>query len=400
MKQWITSKALSVGLAVIVLVSAGTWAYMLSRQEASRFQPKLPASATPTPTPQPTSVAYAVTQAVTGLNVPWSLVFTSPSRWLVTERPGTIRVIADGKLVAAPLARFDQVTSLGESGAMGMVMDPQYAKNKLLYACYTVLSGSDLTDRVVRFEDRGTAIGPLAVVIDKLPAAQNHAGCQLSFGPVDQKLYITTGDAMNPASAQKLAALSGKILRVNADGSLPADNPFPGSPVWSLGHRNSQGLAWQPDTGQLFATEHGPSGTDGAPGGDEINRILKGANYGWPVISHAQTDPRFVTPLLVYTPAVAPSGATFYTSGVLPQFTGNLFFAGLKGEGLYRVVFDKADPSKIVTNEKLADVNIGRVRDVVQGPDGALYLLTSNRDGRGTARPGDDAIYRLGPAAK
>lgn len=397
MKQWVTSKALSVSLAVIVLLSAGTWAYLLSRQEAGRFQPRQRVTSTPTPTPKPTSVAYAVSQAVTGLNVPWSLVFTSPTRWLVTERPGNIRVIQDGKLAVAPLARFDQVTSLGESGAMGMVADPDYAKNKLLYACYTVARGSVLTDRVVRFEDRGTAIGPLAVVIDQIPAAQNHAGCRLSFGPADQKLYITTGDAMNPTSAQRLTALSGKILRLNPDGTIPADNPFPGSPVWSLGHRNSQGLAWQPVTGQLFATEHGPSGTDGAPGGDEINRIIKGANYGWPVISHNQTDPRFVTPLLVYTPAVAPGGATFYTSSVLPQFTGNLFFAALGGEGVYRVVFNKTDPSKIVTNEKLADVNVGRVRDVVQGPDGALYLLTSNRDGRGTLRAGDDAIYRLAP---
>jgi len=400
MKQWVTSKALSVSLAVIVLLSAGAWAYVLSRQEAGRFQPRPHVTATPTPTPKPTTIAYAVAQAVGGLTVPWSLVFTSPTRWLVTERPGTIRVIMDGKLVASPLARFDQVTSLGESGALGMVMDPDYSKNKLLYACYTVSRGTVLTDRVVRFEDRGTAIGPLVNVIDQIPAAQNHAGCQLGFGPSDQKLYITTGDAMNPTSAQRVAALSGKILRINPDGSIPADNPFPGSPVWSLGHRNSQGLAWQPGTNQLFATEHGPSGTDGAPGGDEINRIIKGANYGWPVISHTQTDPRFITPLLVYTPAVAPSGATFYTSSVLPQFTGNLFFAALKGEGVYRVIFDKTDASKIATNEKLADVNIGRVRDVVQGPDGALYLLTSNRDGRGTPRAGDDGIYRLGPAAK
>jgi len=337
---------------------------------------------------------------VTGLNVPWSLVFASPTRWLVTERPGTIRVIEDGKLAPEPLARFDQVTSLGESGAMGMVMDPDYAKNKLLYACYTMARGSVLTDRVVKFEDRITTIGPLTTVIDRIPAAQNHAGCQLSFGPVDKKLYITTGDAMNPSSAQQVTALSGKILRINSDGSIPTDNPFTGSPVWSLGHRNSQGLAWQPGTNQLFATEHGPSGTDGAPGGDEINRIIKGANYGWPVISHTQTDPRFVTPLLVYTPAVAPSGATFYTSSVLPQFTGNLFFAALKGEGVYRVIFDKTDPVKTVSNQKLADVNVGRVRGVVQGPDGALYLLTSNRDGRGTPRAGDDAIYRLGPVSK
>ena len=397
MKQWITSKVLSVSLAVIVLLSAGTWAYMLSRQEANRFFPRPLATATPTSTAERTTVAYKVTQAVTGLNVPWGLVFTGSTRWLVTERPGTIRVIVDGKLAAEPLARFDQVTSLGESGAMGMVMDPDYAQNKLLYACYTVARGSVLTDRVVRFEDRGTAIGPLAVVIDQIPAAQNHAGCRLSFGPADQKLYITTGDAMNPTSAQRVAALSGKILRVNSDGSIPADNPFPGSPVWSLGHRNSQGLAWQPGTNQLFVTEHGPSGTDGAPGGDEINRIIKGANYGWPVISHTRTDPRFVTPLLVYTPAVAPSGATFCTSTVMPQFTGNLFFAALKGEGVYRVIFDKTDPSKTVGNEKLADVNIGRVRDVIQGPDGALYLLTSNRDGRGRPRVRDDSIYRLGP---
>jgi glucose/arabinose dehydrogenase len=283
---------------------------------------------------------------------------------------------------------------------MGLALDPDYQTNKLVYACYAYSRDGVLQDRIIRFEDRGTSAGPPQTLLDAIPAAVYHAGCRLSFGPADRKLYITTGDASNKNLPQSSTSLGGKILRINPNGTIPADNPFTGSPVWSLGHRNAQGLAWQPGTGQLIATEHGPTGSDGPPGGDEINAIFKGTNYGWPIVSHTRTNPRFISPLLVFTPAIAPGGATFYTTDAMPQFKNSLFFAGLKGEGLYRAVFDTSDTNKIVFHERLAGVAIGRVRDVVQGPDGALYLLTSNRDGRGTPRPGDDKIYRLGPEIK
>ncbi len=281
---------------------------------------------------------------------------------------------------------------------MGLALDPDYSVNKLLYACYAYSRGGSLIDRVVRFVDHGSSAGPQHIVIDGIPAALNHAGCRLGFGPKDHKLYVTTGDATNRSNPQNLGSLGGKILRVNGNGSIPSDNPFAHSPVWTLGHRNPQGIAWQPGTNQLYETEHGPTaGVDGAPGGDEVNIIIKGHNYGWPIVSHNETDKRFVTPLLVFTPAIAPSGATFYTSDVLPQFKNNLLFAALKGSGVYRVIFDTKNRAKIIVDKKIPDINVGRVRDVEQGPDGALYILTSNRDGRGTVRRGDDHVYRIAP---
>jgi glucose/arabinose dehydrogenase len=222
-----------------------------------------------------------------------------------------------------------------------------------------------------------------------------HAGCRLGFGP-DGKLYITTGDARQPSLAQDLNSLAGKILRINKDGSIPADNPFPGSPVYSYGHRNSQGIAWQPGTGRLYVTEHGPSGSDGPEGGDEINLIQAGANYGWPLVSHDATLEGTESPLIQFTPAVAPSGAAFYGSNVLPMFTGRLFFGALRGEGLVMVDISAQDP-KVIESVQWIVSNVGRVRDVAVGPDGLIYFTTSNQDGRGTYRSGGDKVYRLVP---
>lgn len=339
---------------------------------------------------------YKISEVAFGLKVPWDVVFTSPDRMLVTERPGAIRVVQNGQLLPNPLATLQQVSSKSEEGLMGLSVDPDYSKNRFLYACYATQSGSGLIDRVVRFEDLGTTIGPLQTIVDNIPAATNHAGCRIDFGP-DKKLYITTGDATDKNIAQQLDSLGGKILRVNSDGSMPTDNPFPNSPVWTLGHRNSQGIAWQPKTNEMYATEHGPSLFDGPAGGDEINRIEEGKNYGWPIVSHEKTDPRYVSPVLVFTPAIAPSGAVFYNSNVLPQFNGNLLFSGLRGEGLFRVIFTKNDPSKIARYEKLSDINFGRIREVTQGPDGAIYFTTSNTDSRGTPRSNDDKVYKIHP---
>lgn len=389
-KPWFKIAALVV---LLILVSVGI---ALAMWPASKPIPKK--SAQPTKTTVATSVAYTVTPVVQNLNVPWSIVFTSKERWLVSERAGSVRVVENNTLAAQPLITFN-ASSKSEEGLMGLALDPDYATNKLVYACYAYASGGKLIDRVVRFEDKGASAGSPIIVIDGIPAAVNHAGCRLSFGPADKKLYITTGDATNKTNAQSQSSLAGKILRINSDGSIPSDNPFAGSAIWTLGHRNSQGLAWQPGTNQLYATEHGPTAGGDAlvGGGDELNLIVKGANYGWPVVSHDKTDPRFVTPLITATPAIAPAGATFYTGTLLPQFKNNLLFAGLKGEGIYRVIFDAKDNQKIGTYQKISDITVGRVRDIQQGPDGALYIMTSNTDGRGSARAGDDAIYRIAP---
>ncbi len=343
----------------------------------------------------PVAVSWELELVAENLEIPWSLVFTNPERLLVSERTGQVREIRDGQLNPVSLYDFADSTSLEEAGLMGMALDPSYDENQYIYACYASSTPSGLVDKIVRLRDLGDRLEMDAVLMDDIPSAKYHAGCRIKFGP-DGKLYITTGDALQPQEAQNLESLAGKILRVNPDGSIPQDNPFPGSAVYSYGHRNPQGIAWQPDIGSLFSTEHGPSGFDGPEGGDEINQILPGANYGWPLVSHDEVLEGAESPLIQFTPAAAPASAMFYDSDVLSMFNGNLFFGALRGEGLVRVVLSEDDERQINSVEWLVS-DVGRVRDVAQGPDGLIYFVTSNRDGRGTLRPGDDKIYRLVP---
>lgn len=331
---------------------------------------------------------------VSGLEVPWSLVFTSPTRLLVTERPGRVRVIESGALQARPLAVLEDVEASGESGLMGITVAPDYDRTRFVYLAYAYDASGGPRVRVSRYRDTGSALADRRVIIQDIPAARFHAGCRLRFGP-DGKLYVTTGDATHREIAQDLKSLGGKTLRLEADGSFPADNPFPGSPVFSYGHRNSQGLDWEPRSGLQFQTEHGPSGFDGPGGGDEVNIVEAGKNYGWPLVHHRQTRAGTVSPLLEYTPAVAPSGASFSRGVLLPSFRGDFFFATLRGERLIRVRLDPGDPRRVAASEELFSGVYGRLRDVVSGPDGALYVATSNRDGRGRPAPGDDRILRV-----
>jgi aldose sugar dehydrogenase len=331
---------------------------------------------------------------VDGLEVPWSLAFTSPARMLVTERPGRVRVIENGQLRPKPLAIIADVESRGETGLMGLTLAPDYAKSHLLYLSYAYTVSGGIRVRVVRFHDDGAGLSQRTVIVEGLPASQFHAGCRLRFGP-DGKLYVTTGDATTREIAQKMDSLGGKTLRLNSDGTIPPDNPFPGSPIFSLGHRNSQGLDWQPGTGLQFQTEHGPSGFDGPGGGDEVNIVEAGKNYGWPVVHHKMSKEGMVSPLLEFTPAIAPSGASFVTGARLPGLKGDFLFACLAGQRLVRVRLDPKDPRRVLAVEDLFDHLYGRLREVQNGPDGAIYFTTSNRDGRGSIRKGDDRILRL-----
>lgn len=344
-------------------------------------------------TPQP--VAYQIETVASDLFVPWSLVFTNSTRLLVSERSGAIRVIENGELAKQPLVTFANVSSKSEEGLMGLVKDPDYETNRYIYACYAYEAPNGLQDRVVRLVDEGSSIREDQIILDGIPAAAFHAGCALAFGP-DNKLYITTGDATDKTIAQDLGSLGGKILRVERDGSIPSDNPFANSPIWSYGHRNPQGIAWHPQTKVMYATEHGPSGFDGAGGGDEINLIEPGKNYGWPLVSHDKNESGLVAPLQTFTPAEAPASAAFYAGSVFPQFTNTLFFGALRGKGLIATTIDAANPALITKIEKLP-ISVGRVRAVIEGPDGYIYFTSSNRDGRGKNNEGDDKVYRLVP---
>ncbi len=343
------------------------------------------------------AVRFRVETVVGNLQVPWSIVFTPDGRMLFTERPGRVRVFEQGRLRPEPLAIIPDVEESSESGLMGLLLHPQFATNRQLYLAYAY-KHEGIRVRVVRFRETAGGLAERHLVIEDLPAARFHAGTRLGFGP-DGKLYVTTGDATEKELAQQLDSLAGKTLRLNDDGTVPPDNPFVNQPgarpeIFSYGHRNAQGLDFQPSTGLMFQTEHGPSGNDGPGGGDEVNIVERGKNYGWPLVHHRETRTGTEPPLLEYTPAVAPASGTFYRGAAFPQFRGNFFFGNLRGECVIRVVLEGR---RVVREERLLEKQYGRIRDVAEGPDGALYFSTSNRDGRGRPTMNDDRIMRLIP---
>jgi aldose sugar dehydrogenase len=345
------------------------------------------------------SVRFRVELVASNLEVPWAIAFAPDARIFVTERPGRVRVIENGKLRPEPVATIKDVEQTGESGLMDLTLHPQFTGNRFLYLAYAY-RGDGQRVRVVRYRETGNGLADSQVIIEDIPAARYHAGTRARFGP-DGKLYITTGDATDRQLAQRLDSLAGKTLRLNEDGGVPPDNPFNNQPnaraeIWSYGHRNAQGLAWQPGTGLQFQTEHGPSGFDGPGGGDEVNIVERGKNYGWPVIHHSQIQAGMEAPLLEYTPAVAPASAMFYQGSAFPQFNGNFFFGDLRGETIIRVVLDSR---RVVSQERILERQYGRIREVAQGVDGAIYFSTSNRDGRGKPAGDDDRILRVVPAA-
>jgi aldose sugar dehydrogenase len=341
-----------------------------------------------------TDVDYQITQVVSDLFVPWSMGFIAPDHFLVTERNGNVREVKDGLLNPNPIFSFEETYASSESGLMGLVLHPDFESNAQVYFCLTYQKNGTATNKVERLSYSNGSLSRNAVIIDDIPSARNHAGCRIKFGP-DEKLYITTGDALERSLAQDTNSLAGKILRINDDGSIPNDNPFSNSPVFSFGHRNPQGISWHP-SGVMYSTEHGPSGFDGPGGGDEINIIKPALNYGWPIVSHERAAEGMESPKLVFTPAEAPAGSTFYSGEIFPQFKNNFFFTALRGSGIFRVIIDENDPEEILAFEKL-DIDFGRIRDIVESPDGLIYFATSNRDGRGQAREGDDKIYRFEP---
>lgn len=341
--------------------------------------------------------SFRVETVVGNLEVPWSIVWAPDGRMIFTERPGRVRSFEKGRLNPQPIYTVPDVESRGEAGLMSLALHPQFSSNQFVYLSYAY-STDGLQVRVVRFRETPQGLVDRKVIIENIPAARAHAGCRLRFGP-DGKLYVTTGDATDRQLAQQLNSLAGKILRLNDDGAVPGDNPFAGRAdarpeIWAYGSRNAQGIDFQPGTNLLFETEHGPSGFDGPGGGDEVNIIERGKNYGWPIIHHRATQAGMESPLLEYTPACAPASGAFYRANVFPQFKGNFFFGCLRGTRMIRVVLDGR---RVVSQENLLEGKYGRIRDIAEGPDGFIYFSTSNRDGRGTAASDDDRIMRLVP---
>ncbi len=341
------------------------------------------------------SVSFRVETVIGHLQVPWSIAWAPDGRMFFTERTGRVQTFQNGK--ATVLFTVPDVAPSGEGGLESLALHPQFADNHFIYLAY-VYEADNQYVRVVRYREASTGLTERKIIIEKIPAAQFHAGCRLRFGP-DGKLYITTGDATRRDLAQRLDSLAGKTLRLNDDGSVPSDNPFAGRKdarpeIWSYGHRNGQGIDFQPGTNLLFETEHGPSGFDGPGGGDEMNLVEKGKNYGWPTIHHTETRAGMEAPLLEYTPACAPASGMFYRGSAFPDFRGNFFFGCLRGARIIRVILDGR---RVVSQENLLEGKYGRIRDIAEGPDSYLYFSTSNTDGRGTAAADDDRILRLVP---
>jgi len=303
---------------------------------------------------------------VDNLDTPWGIDFLPSGEMIFTERWGRVSIFGDnGRITVAEL----NVSEVSESGLLGIAVDPEFYDNNYIYIYYTYKDGN----RVSRFNLKNNKLENELILLDNIPNARFHDGGRIKFGP-DEKLYITTGDATVPSSAQDINSLAGKILRMNKDGSIPEDNPF-GNYVYSYGHRNPQGIAWNKDN-KLFASEHGPTRND------EINIIEKGKNYGWPNECTEQGD--YINPIRCYTEfTLAPSGIAFYQ--------GDLYVAGLRGTQLRRIVFN--EDLTINYEEELFN-NLGRIRDVVEH-DGYLYISTSNKDGRGIPKKGDDKIIRI-----
>lgn len=339
-------------------------------------------------------VNVRVEEVVTGLEVPWGMAFLPNQDILVTERPGRIRLVRGGKLVPKPVATID-VTDSGEVGLLGIATHPNFAENRLFYVYYTIDRNGSQVNRVERWRlsENGLSASSDQIILDDIPVARFHNGGRIRFGP-DGMLYIGTGDAREPQSSQDVNSLAGKILRLTPDGQVPPDNPFEKNPVYITGIRNTQGFDWR-DKSTLWVTDHGPSGELGRSGHDKVSLATAGDNLGWPTIYRCESGEGLVTPSIVWRQALPPGGATIYTGNSIPEWKGSLIIATLRSEHLQRVVFNPQSPQQVERHEVYLQGKYGRLREAIMGPDGELYVTTSNCDGRGNCPSQQDKILRI-----
>lgn len=338
-----------------------------------------PGTATETTTK---GVSFRIETVTMELEVPWGVAFGPEDDLYVTERPGRIqRVERENNRREEVVDLTDSVEPRGEGGLLGLAFHPD--DSDLAYTYQTYDGDDGLRNRVVRHrvsEDFARE----SVILDGIPASERHNGGRIAFGP-DGALFVTTGDASKKRLAQDKNSLAGKVLRLTPDGEAHPDNPSD-SRMFTYGHRNPQGLTWR--DGTLFATEHGPD-TD-----DEINVLEAGNNYGWPEARGPSDDEQYTDPVTSYTPTIAPGSATFY-DGPISDWQGDFFFGTLAGTHLRRVRID--ENRNVVEQQRLLDGKYGRLRTAFTGPDGHLYVTTSNQDGRGTPAPADDRVLRIQP---
>lgn len=335
--------------------------------------------------------ADEITVLATDLDTVWEVRPAPDGGFFLTERPGRVRVVSPSEgLLAEPWAT-PSVAEQGESGLMGLALHPAFPDDPRVYLSYSYTEGSRIMNRIVSMEERDGRGVNETVLVDRIPGASIHDGSRLAFGP-DGLLYATTGDAANEMSAQDESSLSGKVLRITPDGEVPSGNPDPSSPVFTLGHRNPQGLAFHPETGRATISEHGPENHD------EVNVLRAGANYGWPILRGDMGAAAFTPSVWTSGPlgTIAPAGAAFVEAEGSP-LDGAFVFGTLKGRHLH-VLHLGPDGTSVEGEARLFDGDHGRIRAVLWH-DGALYLGTSNRDGRGSPGAQDDRVVRVPLAA-
>jgi len=338
-----------------------------------------PTDPIPLPIPNSNSESDFVTILAENLDKPRAIA-VSNDRIFVTEKDGTIKVIQNNTLLESPLATL-RGADVFDGGLLGIALHPNFSTNHYMYVFLTYEEDDNLWNKILRITESENKLQNAETILDKIPGSSFTNGGFMKFGP-DEKLYVGTGTVSDASHLpQDLDSLSGKILRLNDDGTIPDDNPFPNSHVYSLGHRNPQGMTWD-DDGNLFVAEFGPEKND------EINLIQAGKNYGWPE-EQCSGDKDFEDALLCYDPSIEPGGILFYSGDSL-DFESSFIMASMRAANLYQLDFEEG-----LSSQKSILSGIGRVRDVVQGPDGSLYVITSNTDGKGFPDSMDDKLLRI-----
>ncbi len=336
----------------------------------------------PIPLPEPTTTIEgtdSVQVLATNLEKPRAIAF-GDERIFVTEKIGRIRIIQNGILLAEPLATL-RTANVFDGGLLGITTHPDFSVNHYVYVYYTYEEGGNLWNKILRITESKNKLEDAETILDKIPGSKFSNGGVIKFGP-DEKLYVATGSISDTSYLpQDLESLAGKILRLNDDGSIPNDNPFPDSPVFSYGHRNPQGMTWD-KFGNLYVAEFGPTKND------EINLINAGQNYGWPSQECSGGD--FIDALICYDPSIEPGGIVFYSGNKL-EFQGFMIMATLRASHLFQLDINEEG----MISQKSILSGIGRIRDVTEGPDGNLYIITSNTDGKGFPDSTDDKLLRI-----